>query len=76
MSLYSLCNNAENGTSKSENPSSAHSWISAVASRKGSDLAASGAANGVVRLWTSQPDSKGMQPLFDLALVFVLTLLY
>ena len=76
MSLYSLCNNAENGTSKSKSLSSAHSWISAVTSRRGSDLAASGAANGVVRLWTIQPDSKGMQPLFDLALVFVLTLLY
>uniref|UniRef100_A0ACD6A1Y7 Uncharacterized protein n=1 Tax=Avena sativa TaxID=4498 RepID=A0ACD6A1Y7_AVESA len=58
----------ENGSCKSESFSSAHSWVSAVASRKGSDLAASGAANGVVRLWTIQPDSKGMQPLFDLAL--------
>ncbi|CAM0948872.1 unnamed protein product [Alopecurus aequalis] len=58
----------ENGTSKVESFSSAHSWISAVASRKGSDLAASGAANGVVRLWTIQPDSKGMQPLYDLEL--------
>jgi ribosomal RNA-processing protein 9 len=71
--VYSLCNYAENGTCKSESFSSAHSWVSAVASRKGSDLAASGAANGVIRLWTIQPDSKGMQPLFDLPLVFVLS---
>lgn len=58
----------ENGACKSEGFSSAHSWVSAVAARKNSDLAASGAANGVVRLWTIQPDSKGMKPLFDLAL--------
>nr|BAK03709.1 predicted protein [Hordeum vulgare subsp. vulgare] len=58
----------ENGICKPESLSSAHSWVSAVAARKGSDLAASGAANGVVRLWTIQPDSKGMQPLFDLPL--------
>uniref|UniRef100_A0A0A9G8L0 Uncharacterized protein n=1 Tax=Arundo donax TaxID=35708 RepID=A0A0A9G8L0_ARUDO len=58
----------ENGLHKPENVSSAQSWVSAVATRKGSDLAASGAGNGLVRLWAIEPDSKGIQPLFDLKL--------
>ncbi|KAJ1294420.1 hypothetical protein BS78_01G145000 [Paspalum vaginatum] len=58
----------ENGINKSENVSSAQSWVSAVASRRGSDLAASGAGNGAVRLWAIKPDSKGVEPLFDLKL--------
>ncbi|WVZ59922.1 hypothetical protein U9M48_010004 [Paspalum notatum var. saurae] len=58
----------ENGIKKSENVSSAQSWVSAVAARRGSDLAASGAGNGVVRLWAIKPDSKGVEPLFDLEL--------
>ncbi|GJN23948.1 hypothetical protein PR202_gb11648 [Eleusine coracana subsp. coracana] len=58
----------ENGTSKHENVSSAQSWVSAVAARKGSDLAASGAGNGLVRLWAIEPDSKGIRPIFDLKL--------
>ncbi|GJN08871.1 hypothetical protein PR202_ga26831 [Eleusine coracana subsp. coracana] len=54
----------ENGIPKLENVSSAKSWVSAVAARKGSDLAASGAGNGLVRLWAIEPDSKGIRPIF------------
>ncbi|KAL5217026.1 hypothetical protein ABZP36_017710 [Zizania latifolia] len=67
--LSSLDNNSEeNGIHKLGSVSSAQSWVSAVAARKGSDLAASGAANGSVRLWAIKPDSKGIHPLFDLRL--------
>lgn len=70
MLYISFCN-AENGTHKLENVSSAaQSWVSAVAARRGSDLAASGAGNGLVRLWAIKPDSKGVDPLFDLKLVW------
>ncbi|KAL6894600.1 hypothetical protein ACP4OV_008698 [Aristida adscensionis] len=58
----------ENGVHQPENFPSAQSWVSAVAARKGSDLAASGAGNGLVRLWAVEPDSKGIRPLFDLKL--------
>ncbi|KAF8684764.1 hypothetical protein HU200_044186 [Digitaria exilis] len=61
-------NCAENGIHKSENFSMAQSWVSAVASRKGSDLAASGAGNGLVCLWAIEPDSKGIRPLFKFKL--------
>ncbi|CAN6310072.1 unnamed protein product [Urochloa humidicola] len=54
----------ENGIHKPENVSMVQSWVSAVATRKGSDLAASGAGNGLVRLWAIEPDSKGIRPLF------------
>jgi hypothetical protein len=63
---------AENGIHKVEKLSSAQSWVSAVAARKGSDLAASGAGNGLVRLWAIEPDSKGIRPIFDLKLVLYL----
>ncbi|KAG8097648.1 hypothetical protein GUJ93_ZPchr0013g35277 [Zizania palustris] len=67
--LSSLDNNDdENGIHKPESVLSAQSWVSAVAPRKGSDLAASGAANGSVRLWAIEPDSKGIRPLFNLRL--------
>ncbi|AQK64176.1 U3 snoRNP-associated protein-like YAOH [Zea mays] len=46
----------------------AQSWVGTVAARRGSDLAASGAGNGLVRLWAIKPDSKGVEPLFDLKL--------
>lgn len=49
--------------------SSAHSWVSSVAVCRGSDLAASGAGNGVVRLWEIESDAKGIRPLFELPLV-------
>ncbi|KAK9074638.1 hypothetical protein SSX86_007236 [Deinandra increscens subsp. villosa] len=47
---------------------SASSWVSSVAVCRGSDLAASGAGNGVVRLWQIEDDAKGVQPLFELPL--------
>nr|CAB3498666.1 unnamed protein product [Digitaria exilis] len=58
----------ENGIHKPENFSMAQSWVSAVAARKGSDLAASGAGNGLVCLWAIEPDSKGIRPLFKFKL--------
>ncbi|CAD6213777.1 unnamed protein product [Miscanthus lutarioriparius] len=59
----------QNGIHKPENvPSAAQSWVGTVAARRGSDLAASGAGNGLVRLWAIKPDSKGVEPLFDLKL--------
>ncbi|KAK1406070.1 hypothetical protein QVD17_42267 [Tagetes erecta] len=48
---------------------SACSWVSSVAVCRGSDLAASGAGNGVVRLWEIENDAKGIRPLFELPLV-------
>ncbi|KAJ0785380.1 putative transcription factor WD40-like family [Helianthus annuus] len=50
---------------------SACSWVSSVAVCRGSDLAASGAGNGVVRLWEIEKDAKGVQPLFELPLVSI-----
>lgn len=45
---------------------SAHSWVGSVAVCRGSDLAASGAGNGSIRLWQIESDSKGIRPLFEL----------
>lgn len=45
---------------------SAHSWVGSVAVCRSSDLAASGAGNGSIRLWEIESDSKGIQPLFEL----------
>ncbi|URE44076.1 U3 small nucleolar RNA-interacting protein [Musa troglodytarum] len=56
---------AENGSHGDENCSSAHAWVSSVAVCRGSDLAASGAANGVVRVWAIDSDSKGISPLLS-----------
>lgn len=47
----------------------AHSWISSISVCRSSDLAASGAGNGSVRLWAIQSESKGISPLFQLPLV-------
>ncbi|KAF5197182.1 U3 snornp-associated protein-like yaoh [Thalictrum thalictroides] len=61
---------AENGNVKAtSSSSSALSWVSAVTVCRNSDLAASGAGNGAVRLWAIDSDSKKIQPLFDLPLV-------
>ncbi|PWA63400.1 transducin/WD40 repeat-like superfamily protein [Artemisia annua] len=49
--------------------SSAHSWVGSVAVCRGTDLAASGAGNGMVRLWEIENDTKGVKPLFELPLV-------
>ncbi|XP_023745277.1 U3 snoRNP-associated protein-like EMB2271 [Lactuca sativa] len=49
--------------------SSVNSWVSSVSVCRGSDLAASGAGNGVVRLWEIESDAKGVRPLYELPLV-------
>ncbi|XP_010529361.1 PREDICTED: U3 snoRNP-associated protein-like YAO [Tarenaya hassleriana] len=48
--------------------SSAYSWVSSVTVCRGSDLAASGAGNGSVRLWSIESESKAIQPLYELPL--------
>ncbi|GAA0157116.1 hypothetical protein LIER_38403 [Lithospermum erythrorhizon] len=60
----------ENGThGPSSHYSSVHSWVSSVAVCPSSDLAASGAGNGSIRLWAIENESKGIHPLFELPLV-------
>ena len=49
--------------------STALSWVNSVAVCRSSDLAASGAGNGLVRLWAIENESKGIRPLFELPLV-------
>lgn len=69
---YVLCCTypAENGAQGPENLSpSARSWISSVSVCRSSDLAASGAGNGSVRLWAIQSESRGISPLFELPMV-------
>ncbi|XP_008784782.2 U3 snoRNP-associated protein-like YAOH [Phoenix dactylifera] len=61
--------NTENGICKAETYSSACSWVSSVAVCRGSDLAATGAANGVVRLWAIEKDNQGIRPLFSYPMV-------
>ncbi|KAK1324860.1 hypothetical protein QJS10_CPA01g00545 [Acorus calamus] len=58
----------ENGNYKAES-SSAQSWVSSVSVCRGSDLAASGAGNGVVHLWSVESDAISIRPLYDLPLV-------
>ncbi|KAH6776716.1 Transducin/WD40 repeat-like superfamily protein [Perilla frutescens var. hirtella] len=48
--------------------SSALSWVNSIAVCRSSDLAASGAGNGSVRLWEIENESKGIHPLFELPL--------
>ncbi|KAJ6832095.1 U3 snoRNP-associated protein-like YAOH [Iris pallida] len=59
----------ENGFGKVVGCSSAQSWVSSVAVCRGSDLAASGAGNGVVRLWAIRSDDRRIQPLFNYPVV-------
>ncbi|KAM1765611.1 hypothetical protein ACFX11_004719 [Malus domestica] len=61
----------ENGnhTSESFDCSSTNSWISSVTVCRGSDLAASGAGNGSVRLWAIESESRVLQPLHNIPLV-------
>ncbi|GAV67259.1 WD40 domain-containing protein [Cephalotus follicularis] len=61
----------ENGDHKPESyhSSSAYSWVSSVTVCRGSDIAASGAGNGSIRLWALESDAKNIRPLFDLPLV-------
>ncbi|KAF3621081.1 U3 snoRNP-associated protein-like YAO [Capsicum annuum] len=57
----------ENGTlNPQSHSSSALSWVSALTVCRNSDLAASGAGSGSVRLWTIENESKGIRPLFEL----------
>lgn len=49
--------------------SSVQTWVSSVSVCRNSDLAASGAGNGSVRLWGIERESKGISPLFELPLV-------
>lgn len=63
-------NLSENGTLNPESrSSSALSWVSALTVCRNSDLAASGAGNGSVRLWAIENESKGIRPLFELPVV-------
>ncbi|OMO83274.1 hypothetical protein CCACVL1_11469 [Corchorus capsularis] len=54
---------------RSYNCSSTYSWVSSVTVCRGSDLAASGAGNGCVRLWAIESGRKDIQPLYDVPLV-------
>eukprot|EP00249_Psilotum_nudum_P017521 c26370_g1_i1 orf=79-1659(+) len=44
----------------------AQSWVASIAVCKGSDLAASGAGNGFVRLWAVEGDNRSLRALYDL----------
>ncbi|KAL5771871.1 hypothetical protein ACOSP7_011480 [Xanthoceras sorbifolium] len=48
---------------------SAYSWVSSVSVCRGSDLVASGAGNGSVRLWAIESEAKNIRPIFDIPLV-------
>ncbi|KAL5731668.1 hypothetical protein ACHQM5_004375 [Ranunculus cassubicifolius] len=48
--------------------STAQSWVGAVAACRNSDLVASGAGNGLVRLWKIDSDKRQIEPLFGLPL--------
>ncbi|XP_021747294.1 U3 snoRNP-associated protein-like EMB2271 isoform X1 [Chenopodium quinoa] len=49
--------------------SNAQSWVSSVTVCRNSDLAASGAGDGFVRLWQINSETKAVAPLFDVPLV-------
>ncbi|WCJ31696.1 U3 snoRNP-associated protein-like EMB2271 [Euphorbia peplus] len=71
---HTLLTNLENaGLKDNGNISSGHnacSWVSSVAVCRGSDLAASGAGNGAVRLWCIDSAPKAsVRPLYDLPLI-------
>uniref|UniRef100_A0A803Q2V6 U3 snoRNP-associated protein-like EMB2271 n=1 Tax=Cannabis sativa TaxID=3483 RepID=A0A803Q2V6_CANSA len=61
----------ENGhhTSEKYDSSSVYSWVSSVAVCRSSDLAASGAGNGSVRLWSIGSETKDIKPLYNLPVV-------
>ena len=48
---------------------SAYSWVRSVTVCRNSDLAASGAGNGSVRLWEIESETKDIRPFFDHPLV-------
>eukprot|EP00252_Welwitschia_mirabilis_P008340 TRINITY_DN2012_c0_g1_i1.p1 TRINITY_DN2012_c0_g1~~TRINITY_DN2012_c0_g1_i1.p1 ORF type:complete len:530 (+),score=109.46 TRINITY_DN2012_c0_g1_i1:133-1722(+) len=45
------------------------SWVEAITVCRGSDLAASGAGNGLVRLWAIESSNKSLRPINDIPLV-------
>ncbi|KNA10582.1 hypothetical protein SOVF_143020 [Spinacia oleracea] len=60
----------ESSEIKANNPSSsAQSWVGSVTVCRNSDLAASGAGDGCVRLWQINSETKAISPLFDVPLV-------
>ncbi|KAK7303556.1 hypothetical protein RJT34_14463 [Clitoria ternatea] len=61
--------NLENGYHQNHHSSSVFSWVSAVTVCRNSDLAASGAGNGSVRLWAVESETKDIKPLHDVPLV-------
>ncbi|KAK2448292.1 LEUNIG protein [Trifolium repens] len=63
--------NLENGYHHPENHhcSSVYSWVSAVTVCRNTDLAASGAGNGFVRLWAIENEAKDIKPLHNIPLV-------
>ncbi|MQM04474.1 hypothetical protein Taro_037272 [Colocasia esculenta] len=63
-----VCNGIDTNV-KVNSCSTAQSWVSSVAVCRGSDLAASGAANGMVRLWAVENDTASIRPLYDFPLV-------
>ncbi|KAF4379344.1 hypothetical protein F8388_013562 [Cannabis sativa] len=56
-------------TSEKYDSSSVYSWVSSVAVCRSSDLAASGAGNGSVRLWSIGSETKDIKPLYNLPVV-------
>ncbi|XP_068668327.1 U3 snoRNP-associated protein-like EMB2271 [Aristolochia californica] len=64
-----VCNGDKRENGNCLSSSKAQSWVGAVAVCRGSDLAASGAANGLVRLWSIQSSTKNIQQLYALPLV-------
>ncbi|KAG5105195.1 hypothetical protein JHK82_042165 [Glycine max] len=62
--------NLENGYNHPENHHclSVFSWVSAVSVCRNSDLAASGAGNGSVRLWEIESDTKDIKSLYNVPL--------
>ncbi|KAG6552195.1 hypothetical protein Mapa_006043 [Marchantia paleacea] len=55
----------ENGTESSIVGGSATAWIGAVASCRGSDLLASGAGDGMVRLWALEEANRSLKPIYS-----------
>ncbi|PON54761.1 Guanine nucleotide-binding protein, beta subunit [Parasponia andersonii] len=56
-------------TCESFDSSSVYSWVSSVTVCRSSDLAASGAGDGFVRLWALGSETKDIRPLYNLPLV-------
>lgn len=60
---------AESDGHKADNPCpTAQSWVGSVTVCRNSDLAASGAGSGCVRLWAIESENRSIRPLFDVPL--------